>query len=535
MKQLTIKFGVAVLTFLIGVTFTMLWFTTHHAPTELVRVQKEINISPLEVAIRVARSYDHDASYSLAEIAVRYAKIGQFDKAILLANEVENRDERAVGLLKIAVEYWNDGEKDKALEIFNTIAETPATSYRQYTLGLMAKQYAAAKQYERVFEIASIKMQDSYHVSVALEAIVDTFDVTRDNLDVLASLIQRLGKPCDVDDKSRILTKITVKYAEAGQYDYALRLAHKMGRATSKNEVDNFDRDNALQKIALILADAGQYDRAIQVVNPAENYFKDKALIEIAGKLIAAGQKGKALEILSQVLRPLLKDIDKEYDDAGYRARRVSEVAVKYGQAESKDKAAKLLEKALKSAKAVRKFTERDDALHEVAISYAEIGLYDEAIQVAQTNNFEYSKIKPLADIGVEMVRAGSDNQVGQVVKAIQAAHLDDRAELKADGLLAIADAYLKAGQRDAAVNLLSIGFDIARSASFNEAQPIVMGNIAVKYAEAGEYERAFEVIREIKEKFYKVFALADIGVLQAEKGQELSEESKSLLREIKE
>jgi hypothetical protein len=54
-----------------------------------------------------------------------------------------------------------------------------------------------------------------------------------------------------------------------------------------------------------------------------------------------------------------------------------------------------------------------------------------------------------------------------------------------------------------------------------------------VKYAEVGEYEKAFKVLQATKDPFYKAFALADIGVLLAKSGRTLNDKSLKELNEI--
>lgn len=526
MKHLALRFVVSLLTFSIGVSSSYVRPVNIRPVQQATETKKGLEITPLGCAVKVARSMGDSGSYTLAEIAVRYAQIGEFNKAIQLVDTVEDREERIVGLLKIAVRYWKKGKTDLAGKTFGEIAQIPSASFHQYTLGQIAEQYAAAKQYEQVFDIAATKMEDDYHASVALEAIVDNVNAhgNEDELNILAEVIKRVEK---LSEKSRILTKIAVKYAEGGRYDRALPLAESM----ADNE-DNFDRDDTLHEIALILAKDGQFDRAIKLARRTDDYFKEETVTELAGRLIEVGQVDKALSLLPEVLRSLLSGID-ENDIPGYIAERVADVAVRYAQAGKKEKAVETLSKALALAKATRKNVERDEALHKVAVSYSKIGLFDQAIEVAQSNNYQYGKVEALADVGAEMVKAGQDNKVMQVMLMIQDAALTDREEMKANGMMTIADAYLKAGRKDMAMSVLSIGFEIARSAKVNDFQPTTMEHLAEKYAEMGEYEKAFEVVLATTEPFHRAHALMDIGVSHAKSEQVLSVKSKELLSEI--
>lgn len=525
MKHLALRFIVSLLTFSLGVSSVYVRPVDTRPVQQATEAKKESEITPLGCAVKVARSME-SGSYTLSEIAVRYAEIGDFNKATLVVDTVEDREEMIVGELNIAVRYWKKGKTDLAGKTFGEIAQIPHTSFRQYTLGRIAEQYAAAKQYEQVFDIASTKMTDDYHASVALEAIVDNLNINEneDDLNLLPEVIKRVEK---LSENSRILTKIAAKYAEGGRYDRALQIAESMA-----DPEFTFDRDYALQEIVLVLTKRGQFDRAIKLARRTDDYFREECLVEIAGRLIEAGQVDKALSLLPEVLRSLLSGLD-ENDIPGYIAERVADVALRYAQAGKKDKAVEILSKAFALAKATRKYVERDKALHKVAVSYSGIGLFDQAIEIAQANNYQYSKIEPLAGIGVEMVKAGQDDQVMQVILMIQDAALTEHEEMKANGLMTIADAYLKVLRKDMAMRVLSLGFEIARSAKVNDFQPMTMEKLAEKYAEIGEYEKAFEVVLATTEPFYRAHALMDIGVLHARSGQELSDKSKELLSEI--
>lgn len=525
MKRLFIHLVVSLLTFSLGLSSTYVRPVNTHPLRQVTEAKKESELTPLECAVKVARSMD-SGSYTLSEIAVRYAEIGDFNNATLLVDTVDEREEMIVGRLQIAVRYWKKGRRDLALKTFGEIAQIPHTSLRQYTLGRIAEQYAAARQYKQVFDIASTKMTDDYHASVALEAIVDNVNVnnSEDEQNLLPEVIRRVEK---LSENSRILTKIAVKYAEGGRYDRALQIAESMF-----DPEFTFNRDYALQEIALVLIKRGQFDRALKLARRTDDYFKEECLIEIAGRLIETGQVDKALGLLPEVLRSLLDGID-ENDIPGFLAERLADVALRYAQAGRKDKAVELLSKAFTLAKATRKNVERDKALHKVAVSYSVIGLFDQAIEIAQASDYQYSKIEPLAGIGVEMVKAGQDDKVMQVVLMIRDTALTENEEIKANGLMTIADAYLKVLRKDMAMRVLALAFEIARSAKVNEFQPMTIENLAEKYAEMGEYEKAFEVVLATTQPFCRAHALMDIGVLHAKSGQALSVRSKDLLSEI--
>lgn len=208
-----------------------------------------------------------------------------------------------------------------------------------------------------------------------------------------------------------------------------------------------------------------------------------------------------------------------DFDDAGIGAQRLAGAAVAYASVGDRDKAEKLFAIALDRAKRVRKFTERDQAIREVAVAYAEAGMFEQAADAAKPDNFSYFKIAPLADVAIVMLGQNRDSDVRKVVTMIREARIEERRELQADALAEIAIKYLALGDRRSAAEVLKAAFEIARNAPVNDFQPGIMEKIAVTLAEAGEYTKAIEVVAEIKSKFHQTLALAHIGVVQVKVG----------------
>jgi tetratricopeptide (TPR) repeat protein len=332
----------------------------------------------------------------------------------------------------------------------------------------------------------------------------------------LLTRVAALAKTMTNGEGDWVIQKVALIYAGAGQYDRAARMAE--GLRDSRD--DNFDRDETLKLIALELSRVGEYGRAVKLARRTDDYFRNQALITIAGTLLEAGRKGEALRLLSEVRRSASFSFEVE---AG--------AAVIYARAGEGRTALKILDSAFEAAKEIGKFVDRDRALRQVAAAYSSIGSYDKALAAAQVEDYGYNKVGALAAVAVEMVKAGRDDEVTRAVEAVEA--LSPTSHVEANELSSVADEYLKAGKIEAAKAVLAKATGIARKAEVNELRPRALEGIAVKYAEAGDYEKAFEVAREIQSVFHKAFALADIGVLQAKAGVELSDKSESLLAEI--
>lgn len=497
--------------------------------------------SLLEHALRVARTYENDPSYLLGEIAIRYAGLGQFDRALDLADSIHNEGERELVRARIATIIRKSGDTKRAGEILDSIrlwveiGGRKSPRYSDYILSQIAAELAACGAFERVFELVNAA-DDDYLRRESLDAVLDNFvpqENKRNDFTILSRVIQLSAKLGNGED-SAVLTRVAQKYAEAGQYGKALTVANSF--AKRGNELSDFDRDDVVQNLAVLLAKRGDFTRAINLAESTDDYFKSQALIQIAKEQIAKAQTEAALKSLEKVTSPLLKEPYQEldFDDAGIGAKRLASAAVAYASAGYRDKAEKLLNIALDRARRVRKFTEQDDAVRTVAVSYAEAGMFEQAAAAAQPANFTYFKIESLAAVGIEMLRQDRHGEVQKVVTMIRDARIEERPELKADGLVDIAREYLARGEHGPAAEISATAFEIGRNSPVNDFQPGIMENIAVTLAEAGEYTKAVEVAAAIHSTFHQALALANIGVIQAKVGWVPDECTMTILNGLK-
>jgi tetratricopeptide (TPR) repeat protein len=455
-----------------------------------------------------------NGSYTLAEVAVRYADIEDFDKAVELAKTVGDKQERAVALSKIAVRLWKNSREDEASRLFEEVEEMGIPRSRTFTWGQIATQLAMAQQHEKVFRLVATGTDD-FLIGSALEAVVDNFSLescVAKESGIMPTVVE-LSKRIKNEERCRVLRKVALRYAEAGLNDDALRVAESMKR-NDGSEIDNLDRDDTLGQIAVLLAKRGEYGRAIRLANRTESYFRDGALIEIAGELVANGNTDKALKLLSRVLRSLPEG--GELEGIQYEAGMLARIAYQYAKAGRRDKAVELFDRAIHSAESNTDSMEQADSLHKIAGLSAEAGLFEEAIRAAHSINYESHKIKALTDIVIKLIRAGRDVQASELIHVLEGSALEERIDSRAGGLIEVAGEYLARGQNDKARGALLRAFRIARSAKPNDFKPTTLERLAEKYAEAGAYAQALEVVSAIEEPFYRAHALMDIGVFYA-------------------
>ena len=137
---------------------------------------------------------------------------------------------------------------------------------------------------------------------------------------------------------------------------------------------------------------------------------------------------------------------------------------------------------ALIVAKGIGNPFSKAEALSKIAIKYAEVGQYDQGLQVANT-----------------IVRASD----------------------KAIALSGIAAKYAEDGRKDKASEILSQALQVAREIkSYWEGRDNARSKVAIKYAEVGQYDQALQVANAIGNSFWKANALSGIAVEYAEDGR---------------
>jgi hypothetical protein len=109
------------LTFIVGISLTFNLLTNRPSPQIAIETRSKSCDDPLDCAVLVARTISGGSSYTMSEIAVKYAEIGQFDKATQLINTIDDEPDKVAGTAKIATKFWNSGHRDKALELFASL------------------------------------------------------------------------------------------------------------------------------------------------------------------------------------------------------------------------------------------------------------------------------------------------------------------------------------------------------------------------------------------------------------------------------
>ena len=502
---------------------------SRNPPQSEARGESPQKTDPLAYAAFFARKTGND--YALGEIAVRYAELGDFEQALKIADNVKDEDDRAGSLSKIALQYWKQWDEDLSRQLFARVSGMPIPKDVIHVWGPIMERMAEARQFELALDLAaSMPGSESTATTTrgALEAVVDNYisaGAKKADLPDVLPRVLRIGKSLkDAGEEGSVITKVAVAYAARGEFDRASKVVQGFEEA--------YYREDGSHRVAIELAKAGQYERALRLAGKAEEYFGPIALVQIAAEALKRGDKNRASEIASRTLSRLLKDVeDHDHREGPSEAERVSELAVLYSDLGQKARAAELMAVAFKRAKAVGKPGERYSALRAVAAAYSQLGLYAQAIEAAHA--FDFGELNVLAEVGAKAAERGLNAHTAQIVKAIWDMPVKEQQSAKVKALSSVAVQLARHSQKGEALKLLQRVEEFADASQADENTAEALKHLAVAFAEAGDFRKAFERIRLIERPYYITWALSEVGHLRAKTGQTLDGEAAKLLEEI--
>jgi tetratricopeptide (TPR) repeat protein len=515
---------------LLGLTLISGGYANNHEGLYSLQGKAEsdgLQSDPLAYAAFFARKTNND--YGLGEIAVRYAELGDFEQALMIADTIKDDDDKASSLSKIAVQYWKQGNEGLSRQLFARVSGMPVPKDVIYVWGPILDRMAEARQFDLALDLAeSMPESEATTTRAALETLVDHYISARAKKADLPNVLPRvlrIGETLrDAGEEGSVITKVAVAYAARGEFDRASKLIQGFE--------EGFDRENVSHEVAIELAEAGQYERALQLAGKAGDYFGPIAFVKIAAEALKRGDKNRASEIASRTLSQLLKDI-KEHDhrEGSSEAERMAEVAVLYSDLGQKARATELMSVAFKRAKAVGKPGERYSALRAVVAAYSQLGLYTQAIEAAHA--FDYGDLNVLAEVGAKAAERGLNAYTVQIIRAIWEMPVKEHQSAKVKALASIAVQLAGHNQKGEALKLLRRVEEFADTSQADENTAEALKNLAVAFAQAGDFKRAFERVQTIKQPYLVTWALLEIGYLWAKTGQKLDGESVKLLDEI--
>ena len=286
-------------------------------------------------------------------VAEGYAKAGQDEQALHLA-ELLDSDRRVDTLIAIASVYVRKGQKAKALALLSQVAHAAELSNdyennKERDFAEIVRVYLRADEPQQAAQMASRIRAGLYRKEAALEIADWSLKHGRERLaaEALDSASQKISlivseKPEEIlpamsfsraREKAALLSEISDKYIEAGQFDKA--------------------------------------EQAISAIDLPQ--WKAGKLADLAGAMARGSSHGKVKELLAKALR--LSDGAAEYPHDVYRDLALTNIAGRYAEAGDREQAARLFARVLEMVRKLESYDDRVTRLAEIGLSYERAGM----------------------------------------------------------------------------------------------------------------------------------------------------------------
>ncbi|MEH2219736.1 MAG: hypothetical protein V7K72_21955 [Nostoc sp.] len=189
--------------------------------------EKEKVLAIIQDVYKVVKSIPDSSEKDdiLSSIAVKYAKVGQFEQALQIANQLKSDRNQKSALSWIAIYYAKAGQPDQGLQITKRVGDD------EDFLVLIVEKYIDAGYPNQVINLLSlIKFQEESTKSSQLESIAQQL-VWVGQLDGALHTANLID---DVNIKNRTLALIAYQYAEAGQYLKAKEITQVLNNSAER-------------------------------------------------------------------------------------------------------------------------------------------------------------------------------------------------------------------------------------------------------------------------------------------------------------
>lgn len=344
-------------------------------------------------------------------IARRYAKLGQYDKAREIAEEIEDSSMKDFSYSWISEILAENGKFSEAIELTKLIGRERIKSN---ALSDIAVAFADNEQYEMaqvisdsimgsflrtwsLVEIGKILFEDGERED-ALIIMEKAFDFARsieeqeerdNSLDAVSSGYAKMEEnersmaivDMMFDDwrRARALRNIADVYIELGDFAKALiPLEKAYSLAIKVEDVDNFNRHRFFTGLGTRFFKAGDYEKGIQIIRSIDSDIsKIRGLAWIAFRYAEKEKVEEADVLLSEALA-IAEAIEESY----YKAIALSSFANAYAEEGENQKALDLLSDASYAMLEIKEEHLKKLALESTAQGYIAAGAYEQGLEI---------------------------------------------------------------------------------------------------------------------------------------------------------
>lgn len=533
-----------------------------------------------------AVTYSEEKLEALREIAFRYALAGEKKEAFQVIEGIENsfqKQSSESSILNVLVENKIEkGQEEAAIEIIEEIDIDPF-SFDSNFPELSGDRIIGNKIHELIrlaFKYKNDEPEKTAKIVDRAFEIAKSINNTRaknNNLIAVARIYIEIDKP---DKGIDILEEILQQEKELQATE------NNLDRNASINYFLN------MYSIVELLAKADRPEKALDVIQEIENnpnYFYNKvnALLEISKSFLKLDRIERANEVLEEAREIISLSSEEDY----YKISNLISIAFTYLEYKQNDRAKQILRHILQQYENIdanelsslsylltelgeydlafetAKLAGDENTLTSLAVIYADRGDLDREKEVIDTITSVDGKYNALSCIGIYLTKNGYEDKGSEyILEALQIAKEDDRSDLenRSRSIGCILKQYLRQTNKcDRLPQLLktiedgltrskvfvelSIELKIANPAIINELfleiAPIQDSNpketglalvkIANLYANIREYDRALEVVTNIKDAWTKSLAFVNMASIYRENCHKVALETQKKLEII--
>lgn len=427
---------------------------------------------------------------TIAEIAVMLAAAGQEEPAFELIDSLEDLSHQATAKSQIAVAQAAAGEFDRAIEIASGMDDNSST------LVDIAYQCADKGQHDRALDVMELLDFPLGAVWVRIRVAQDYHKAgrTEEALELLSEALIESEAIDPPNERTGALTELAVRFSELGHDEKSAEVLSQAVEVAT--EADEASRDEALSQIASGHARLKHYDEAVSITEKIESvYLATSTLIELA--IIEHEDDARladAVLLLSDAHDLIVEDEPQSQRDEAQHNYLLSRIALSYAYFGRADD-------ALKAARVIGAIDAQIRAVSEVTAHFADSGEFDQALMTARSIEDETRKAHLLIRISRTMVAASAQERGIDILT--EASRLVENIERPLDKVQVTANlaiAYAEAGQKEHAVPLITQALQLTKSIGDAEAKASALLSISDACART-----EYELDEESKEMLWEI------------------------------
>jgi tetratricopeptide (TPR) repeat protein len=429
----------------------------------------------------------HTRDIALVEISARCAEFNDDEYGAQLAEAIEEYGFQQQALSSIAVKQAERGELEKALQTAESLDDPFVTQSE------IALRFARRGEWERADEIVSQIDFPIVRAQALNELALIKINLSEDASDILSESLAETEQIEFVEERIQLSLEIASRGIQSGQTEEAFLVLEKT-RQLADNLEGRF-RDQVLTQISGLYAHAGNFEQAEKALSP----ISDKQQTALAHAAIAlehqaAGETEKGVVSLEEAYAILKSQPDREIRDSRARFNLMATIAARLAQ----------------------------------------FGKPERAIETALENPIDEMRNSALGQISAVCAAGGKDDLAAQAVNSIE-----DLAA-RASALVSVSDGEIKNGAAEKSLQTLAEAHSLAEEVEQLPARVAVLNDIAVRFIERGERERArevlhenLEVIRTVLDETQQAISLANTAEIYEKFDLEFTEAEREVLRMI--